>query len=264
MHTADLEAVLVRHIREVFPEVRAILLWGSVLQPDTAWVGGVPGEAMHHAPGDVDVILVLPYDLTDPEHVHAIQVRLTRLASRFTAVCGIELDAAVMSPEQLPTGPISFLVESGLYPAHGMLQYLLKNESKVIYGDASVVDAIPYIALQDALRSMLPSISAIVAKLRTELSISQEAVDTSALCTKHLPALLVLTRIIYSADTGQIGSKMQALDHVCTLYPQYGRLISLLKAIYERRALTGDALKVSGGDVGLYLDLVDEVARRLL
>jgi hypothetical protein len=147
-----------------------------------------------------------------------------------------------------------------------VLQYLLKNQGKVIYGDSSDLDTIPYITLNDALKSIVPLIKDKIRQIRAELTMSGRTgreIDILEMSRRHLSTFLVFTRTIFSAETGQIASKLQAIDFVHDNYPQYTDFMGLLSSIHKNDGLEALPLsEVTVEEICSYLGLVEEVYLR--
>lgn len=252
MDMTSLEALLAGEVVKSFPQARAIILWGGLVKQPY-----VEGR------GDVDVAIVLPYE---PVEEHSVREKLGELITRFKADHGVELEPAVIRPEQLAASPLWFLVEGGLYKAHGVLQYLLQNQSKVLYGDFGVLATIPTITLDAALTSIAPLLLDKINQIRAELTTSArvgEEIDALQLSRKHLASFLVFARTIFSAKTGRIAGKLQATEYVSAHYPQYASLMRLLSEIYTNDTADLTLSEVTKEEISGYLCLAEEVARKL-
>lgn len=209
---------LTKNVLEYFPKAQAIIISGSAA--DNSFVEGV---------SDIDLFIVGSIENDTQEKLVKLQEKL-----------GEKYDTHFITPENLSSDFVSICPDRE-YTLHGLGIYRLKNQNKVIYGDADILKNVPDISFEKALKDILPYVKAnIIPKLREKL---EGAEDIGAFLLQELSQFLVIARTMYSVETNSMTSKLASLDYMNEKHPEFSDLMSSLKEYYLKEKTSTSATK---------------------
>lgn len=220
-------------ILKLFPDTKAIIVWGSCLRPD-----------FYSKSGDVDLIIVTGGSL---DETVSIQTKLKNLIDAFTEV---EVDPSATNYENL--GKLFLITSYNTRQAHGIDRFIIKHNSSVIYGDEKILDLISGISIDEAIRDVAPHIrNEFIAKLSKEVKVHSDATDY--VCQEK-DKFIVIIRTLFTLENKKIGSKKEVLEYLGSKYSEFSNLANYLKDLCE---FGQSNLRVDEKEVSNLLNLVD-------
>lgn len=199
-------------VLEIFPHTEAVIVWGGSLRSDFS-----PKS------GDIDLIIVTNEVLDD---VQAIQNKLGKLADSFRG--DIELDPSIASKKQF--SKLNLITPYNTRQAHGIDRFIIKHKSKVIYGDEKIIDLIPDISIDDAIREIAPYVrDEFIIKVSKEIN---QPGDIPAYVFQEKNKFIVIIRTLFSLEKKEVGSKIEVLEYLAAKYPGLSGLSKYLKELY--------------------------------
>lgn len=218
-----------KSILEYFPKPQAIIVSGSAV--DSSFIENI---------SDIDLLIVGDKESDTQEKLIKLQEKL-----------GEKYDTHFITPENLSSDFVSICPDRE-YTLHGLDIYRLKNQNKVIYGDADILKNVPDISFENALKDILPYVKAnIIPKLREKL---EGAEDIGAFLLQELSQFLVVVRTMYSVKTNSMASKIASLDYIGKEYPDFSDLTSSLKECYLKGKISTSVTKEDASKMLLEAD----------
>jgi predicted nucleotidyltransferase len=167
---------------------------------------------------DIDLLIVGNKENDTQEKLIKLQEKL-----------GEKYDIKFITPKNLSNDFVS-LCPDREYTLHGLDIYRLKNQNKVIYGDADILKSVPDISFEEALKDILPYVKGkIIPKLKEKL---EDAEDMNTFLLQEFGQFLVVVRTMYSVETNSMTSKLASLDYMKEKHPEFSYLMYALKKCY--------------------------------
>lgn len=204
--------VIINH----FPDTEAIIIWGSSTKADFS-----PKF------GDVDVIIVTNQKQNlSPKKIQTLLKQITEELKGL-----VELDPSIATKYQFKK--LQLITTYNARTAHGLDQYQIKYQSRVIYGDKKVLEQIPGITFKKAVEDVLPYVRDVIIKsLKAEI---EKTTDLDLLLKEKKDQFFVLARTLYTLKTDKIGTKLETLNYLGKTYPELLAIFEHLKALYQKR-----------------------------
>jgi len=197
-------------ILKYFPSASAIIVWGSSVKPNFS-----PKY------GDIDLIIVDDTRRAIEESQSLLNQAVEKLSNE------VELDPALAATEDLKD--LKFITTYNTRTAHGIDHYQIKYISKIIYGDEKILDIISDITLDEALKDVVPHIKEVFIKdLR-------DVIQNGIVLEEEKDKFLVIIRTLYTLETKQVGTKLEAIEYLSNEYPELETVLEYFKCLYIKQ-----------------------------
>lgn len=222
-------------ILELFPKTEAIIIWGGSLRPDFSIKSG-----------DIDLIIVADQDLKD---IQKIQKKLNNLSEFFKDE--FELDPSLTDRNNFEK--LYLITSYSTRNAHGIDIFLIKNNSKVIYGDSEILKLVPQITIDEAIKDVAPYVRDVfISGISKEI---EKTSDITEYVAKEKSKFVVIIRTLYTIENKVTGSKKEVLNYLGEKYIDLKSLAEFLMDLYTTGKTTK---KVNKDQVTELLRLTNE------
>jgi len=195
-----------------FPKTEAIIVWGGSLRPDFSIESG-----------DIDLIIVDNQDLTG---VLKIQKKLNYLENEVKGK--FELDPTLTNKDNLKK--LFVITSFGTRYLHGIDRFLIKNNSKIIFGNVKILELIPKITIEDAIKDVVPHVRDVfIAQIFKDI---EKISDISEYVAREKSKFAVIIRTLFTIENKKTGSKKEVLNYLKEKYPNLQQLAEFLLELY--------------------------------
>ena len=223
-------------IAELFPDAKVALTYGST------------GEDHIQGVSDIDILIIGPWDSKVEEKLKVLHEQRE------------DLDPIYLSEEDLAKSNFKGKEVSRDYELHRFDLYRVKNQGRVLFGDAKILELFPVVTLDEALLDTLPHIKDIfIPRLREK---ADKLSEVNQFLAENLDTMLVVARAIYSIETKEYGSKMTALEYLKGKHAEFADLFERMGEMYLKQLVPDKQIQAE--DIRAFLDFAERTISEYL